>query len=43
MPGFHNVLKLRAEIEGQWDGKPPPDRYIDLSYYGTRRLVIGVQ
>ena len=42
MPGFHNVLKLRAEIEGQWDGKPPPpDRY--LSYYGTRRPVIGVQ
>jgi ABC-type nitrate/sulfonate/bicarbonate transport system substrate-binding protein len=34
MPGFHNVLKLRAEIEGQWGGTPPPpDRYIDLSYY----------
>jgi hypothetical protein len=34
MPGFHNVLKLRAEIEGQWGGTPPPpDLYIDLSYY----------
>jgi ABC-type nitrate/sulfonate/bicarbonate transport system substrate-binding protein len=32
--GFKNVLKLRAEIEGQWGGNPPPpDRYIDLSYY----------
>jgi hypothetical protein len=31
---FKNVLKLRAEIEGQWGGKPPaPDKYIDLSYY----------
>jgi ABC-type nitrate/sulfonate/bicarbonate transport system substrate-binding protein len=34
MEGFKNVLKLRAEIEGQWGGKPPaPDKYIDLSYY----------
>jgi ABC-type nitrate/sulfonate/bicarbonate transport system substrate-binding protein len=34
MQGFENVLKLRAEIEGQWGGHPPaPDRYIDLSYY----------
>jgi ABC-type nitrate/sulfonate/bicarbonate transport system substrate-binding protein len=30
-----NVLKLRAEIEGSWDGKaPPPDRYYDASYHG---------
>ena len=34
MEGFKNVLKLRAEIEGQWGGSaPPPDKYIDLSYY----------
>jgi ABC-type nitrate/sulfonate/bicarbonate transport system substrate-binding protein len=34
MQGFENVLKLRAEIEGEWGGHPPaPDRYIDLSYY----------
>jgi len=34
MQGFRNVLALRAEIEGSWGGKaPPPDRYIDLSYY----------
>jgi ABC-type nitrate/sulfonate/bicarbonate transport system substrate-binding protein len=35
MEGFKNVLKLRAEIEGQWGGTPPAaDKYVDLSYYG---------
>jgi ABC-type nitrate/sulfonate/bicarbonate transport system substrate-binding protein len=34
MDGFRTVLALRAEIEGQWGGKPPaPDKYIDLGYY----------
>jgi ABC-type nitrate/sulfonate/bicarbonate transport system substrate-binding protein len=34
MEGFRNVLKLRAEIEGQWGGIPPaPEKYVDLSYY----------
>ena len=34
MQGFHNVLALRAEIEGSWGGKAPsPERYVDLSYY----------
>jgi NitT/TauT family transport system substrate-binding protein len=34
LPGFRNVLALRAEMEGQWDGKPPePEKYLDLSYY----------
>jgi ABC-type nitrate/sulfonate/bicarbonate transport system substrate-binding protein len=34
MVGFNNTLKLRAEIEGQWGGNPPPPaKYIDLSYY----------
>jgi ABC-type nitrate/sulfonate/bicarbonate transport system substrate-binding protein len=34
MDGFKNVLKLRAEIEGQWGGNPPPpEKYVDLSYY----------
>jgi ABC-type nitrate/sulfonate/bicarbonate transport system substrate-binding protein len=34
MAGFRNVLALRAEIEGSWGGQaPPPDRYVDLSYY----------
>jgi ABC-type nitrate/sulfonate/bicarbonate transport system substrate-binding protein len=34
MAGFQNVLKLRAEIEGQWGGvPPPPEKYLDLSYY----------
>jgi ABC-type nitrate/sulfonate/bicarbonate transport system substrate-binding protein len=32
--GFENVLKLRAEVEGQWGGNPPsPDKYYDPSYY----------
>ncbi len=32
--GFRNVLALRAEIEGSWNGKPPAaERYYDLSYY----------
>src|SRR5262245_17306817 len=32
--GFRNLLAIRAEMEGQWGGKPPaPDKYIDLSYY----------
>ena len=34
MAGLANVLKLRAEMEGQWGGNPPPtDKYVDLSYY----------
>jgi len=34
LAGFRNVLALRAEIEGSWGGKPPPpERYVDLSYY----------
>jgi ABC-type nitrate/sulfonate/bicarbonate transport system substrate-binding protein len=32
--GLANVLKLRAEIENQWKGiPPPPERYCDLSYH----------
>jgi ABC-type nitrate/sulfonate/bicarbonate transport system substrate-binding protein len=32
--GFENVLKLRAEVEGQWGGHPPSsDKYYDPSYY----------
>ncbi len=32
--GFENVLKLRAEVEGQWGGHPPAaDKYYDPSYY----------
>jgi ABC-type nitrate/sulfonate/bicarbonate transport system substrate-binding protein len=34
MDGLRNVLALRAEIEGQWGGKPPaPDKYLELGYY----------
>lgn len=36
LPGLANVLKLRAELEGQWGGHPPPaDKYVDLSYYNA--------
>jgi ABC-type nitrate/sulfonate/bicarbonate transport system substrate-binding protein len=32
--GFENVLKLRAEVEGQWGGLPPSTKkYYDDSYY----------
>ena len=32
--GFAAVLALRAEMEGQWGGHPPPqDRYVDLQWY----------
>jgi ABC-type nitrate/sulfonate/bicarbonate transport system substrate-binding protein len=34
LDGLRNVLRLRAEIEGQWGGvAPPPDRYLDLAYH----------
>ncbi|HYD57095.1 MAG TPA: ABC transporter substrate-binding protein [Burkholderiales bacterium] len=34
LAGLQNVLKLRAEVEGQWGGvAPAPDRYLDLTYY----------
>lgn len=36
LDGFKNVLKLRAEVEGQWGGHPPsPDKYYDSSYYAA--------
>lgn len=34
MQGFETVLKLRAELHGDWRGKAPaPAQYLDLSYY----------
>lgn len=40
--GFRNVLALRAEIEGQWGGRPPaPDRYLELGYYERAMALIG--
>jgi ABC-type nitrate/sulfonate/bicarbonate transport system substrate-binding protein len=34
LDGFKNVLKIRADVEGQWQGTPPsPERYFDLTYY----------
>jgi ABC-type nitrate/sulfonate/bicarbonate transport system substrate-binding protein len=34
LDGFRNVLKLRAEVEGQWGGHAPgPEKYLDSSYY----------
>jgi ABC-type nitrate/sulfonate/bicarbonate transport system substrate-binding protein len=32
--GLKNVLKLRAEIEGQWGGHPPgPEKYYDSGFF----------
>jgi ABC-type nitrate/sulfonate/bicarbonate transport system substrate-binding protein len=34
MAGLRNVLKLRAQLHGDWGGTPPaPEQYLDLSYY----------
>jgi ABC-type nitrate/sulfonate/bicarbonate transport system substrate-binding protein len=34
LEGFKNVLKLRAEVQGQWNGHPPAsEKYYDSSYY----------
>jgi len=34
LEGFKTVLRLRAEIEGQWKGRAPaPEKYCDFSYY----------
>jgi ABC-type nitrate/sulfonate/bicarbonate transport system substrate-binding protein len=42
MDGFKAVLALRAEIEGQWGGKPPaPDKYLDLGYYERALKLVG--
>jgi ABC-type nitrate/sulfonate/bicarbonate transport system substrate-binding protein len=31
---FKNLLKVRADVEGTWGGKPPaPEKYYDQSYY----------
>ena len=36
--GLKNVLKLRAEVEGQWNGHPPsPEKYYDGSFYDAAR------
>jgi ABC-type nitrate/sulfonate/bicarbonate transport system substrate-binding protein len=42
MEGFRNVLALRAELEGAWGGRPPPpDKYVDLSYYQRALASMG--
>jgi ABC-type nitrate/sulfonate/bicarbonate transport system substrate-binding protein len=42
MDGFRTVLALRAEIEGQWGGKPPaPEKYVDLGYYERALKRVG--
>ena len=42
LDGFKNVLKLRAEVEGQWGGKAPaPEKYFDLSYYQRALANLG--
>lgn len=42
LDGFRTVLALRAEIEGQWGGKPPaPEKYLDLGYYDRALKRLG--
>jgi len=46
LEGFKNVLKLRAEVEGQWNGHPPaPEKYYDSTYYDAAlaKLMKGVK
>lgn len=46
VPGFRNVLALRAEMQGQWGGTAPaPDQYLDLGYFqrATRRVDAGAR
>jgi ABC-type nitrate/sulfonate/bicarbonate transport system substrate-binding protein len=34
--GYANVLSLRAELEGQWNGTPPPSTYgVDLQWHAA--------
>jgi len=40
--GFRNLLAIRAEMEGQWGGKPPaPGKYYDMSYYERALKTVG--
>ena len=40
--GLRKVLKLRAEAEGQWNGKPPPpERYYDPAYYDAALALLA--
>jgi ABC-type nitrate/sulfonate/bicarbonate transport system substrate-binding protein len=42
LEGFRNVLALRAELEGDWGGKPPgPEKYLDLHYYDNAMKRLG--
>lgn len=44
MEGFRTVLALRAEIEGQWGGKPPaPEKYLELGYYERALKRLGTK
>lgn len=38
LPGMRGVLAIRAEIQGQWGGSPPPfDPYVDSELYREAR------
>ncbi len=38
LEGFRAVLRLRAEVLGNWGGTPPaPDRYLELGYWERAR------
>lgn len=40
--GFRNVLSIRAELEGTWNGlTPDPAKYLDMSYYDRALRLVG--
>jgi ABC-type nitrate/sulfonate/bicarbonate transport system substrate-binding protein len=39
MEGFHNMMALRAEVEGKTS--VAPEHYLDLSYYGRAMELVG--
>ena len=42
IPRLATVMKLRADVEGSWGGKPPPpETYLDMSYLAEAIKAIG--
>ena len=42
LEGFRNLLGIRAEMEGEWGGKPPPPgKYYDMQYYERAMKMLG--
>ena len=41
LEGFRNLLALRAEVENKGGAAPPPEKYLDLSYYRSAMQALG--